>query len=271
MRRTSFLKLKGFVLLVSLYLAFCIPVFAASDARVYDEASLFTADEVTQLETTISTIKAQTPIDIVILTITDNQGMSSKAYARNFYINNGFGENRTIDGIILLIDMDAREVSIYAEDDRTTYFPDKRINKMLDHLPPYLSDGKYYEGANNFLNDVRQAIDAGIITKQPHKPFTDQYGNDLPIDVIVLTAIVAALVSLLVSLITRAIILHSYEHPRTTVPETIPDRSSVHYHEREDHFVTSHTSRVRIESNSSSGSHGSGGGGRSFHGGSRKF
>lgn len=271
MTKTVFLKLKSFILLVSLCLALCIPVFAASDVRVYDEAALFSADEVTQLENTISDIKAQTPIDIVILTTADNQGMSSKEYARNFYFNNGFGENRTIDGIILLIDMDDHEVSIYADDDRTTYFPDKRINKMLDHIPPYLSDGKYYEGANNFLNDVKQAINDGIITKQPNKPFTDKYGNDLTPEAIALNAIVAFLVALIVSLITRAIILHRYAHPRTTVPETIPDQSSVHYHERVDHFVTSHTSRVRIESNSSSGSHGGGDGGRSFHGGSRKF
>ena len=290
------IKRKSLVGILTLILSFiltALPIFAAEDTRVFDMASLFSDDDITKLETSINTLKNTYPLDVAIVTTNDTEGKSTQVYADDFYEQMGFGYNDTYDGLLLLIDMGSREIYISTEGTMISYFTDERISNILDDVAAYLSDGKNYEAADRFLRDVQKYMDEGIRSDQysvegdfvyspnhePHQPFTNRYGDPLTPMNIMISAGIAAIAALIIALIARAIVIHKYKNPRHTVPKTEPIRSSIHYSQREDRFVTSHTSRTRIQSNTSStGGHSSGrssvhhsSSGRSHGGGGRKF
>ena len=276
----------GFMLIMLLCLCTLCPTLLADETRVYDQAQLFASTDTQKLEQGISDLKNKYPLDIVIVTTNDAEGKTSQTYADDFYDNGGFGYNGTYDGILLLIDMDNRNIAISTDGEMPRYFDDARISTMLDHVIAPLKNSDYATGAYAFLDDVKTYMDKGIATNHlvyrdfqysshtPHKPFTNQYGQPLSISDIALCLIIAAIAALVITLIVRAIIIHRYKHPRFTTPPARPDRNSIHYTERQDHFVTSHTSRVKIQSDNnssggssihtSSGGHTHGGGSRGF-------
>lgn len=300
-----FIHKKGFMALLIFILTFTIsimPLLATTDKetvpsddlRVFDQTGLFTDDEFSKLEDAIATIQSTYSMDIAIVTTDNAEGKSSEAYADDFYDNNGIGYGSDADGLLLLIDMDNREIYISTCGSAIQYFTDERISTMLDNIYNYVADQKYYEGADRFLRDAKKYLEQGIPSHQytvegdfvykpeptTHKPFTNKYGDPLTPTNIGISAAASAVIAFVISLIARAIVISSYKNPKHTVPETAPNRSSIHYSERDDRFINSHTSRVRIQSNTSSGGSSHSGGrssvhhsssGRSHGGGGRKF
>lgn len=288
------------ILLCVLVFGICnVSLLAAADTKVYDYANLFTLDEVETLEDSAKKLAEAYQMDIGIVTTNNAEGKSAMEYADDFYDNNDYGYGSNADGLLFLIDMDNREIYISTCGSGIQYFTDLRISEMLDSTYEYVSNANYYGAATQFLKDVQTNIYKGIPSNQntvekeysdprvdynapsnPHQPFTTPAGEPLTARSIGLSAIVAALVASLIAFITRSIVQYSYKHPRYTTPATNPDDLSVHYTEKEDRFVTTHTSRVKIQSNnnggggsggsghssihSSSGGHSHGGGGRGF-------
>ncbi len=265
------------------------PLFAG-ESRVYDQASLFTSSEIQSLEDAISTLVATYQMDIVIVTTDDAQGATSQDYADDFYDYNGFGIGEDKDGLLLLIDMDNRNVYISTTGLAIRHLTDARINALLDNVTPYLSDGDFYRASTTFLRKVEGYFKAGIPSNQynqdeynnidpyeptKREPFKNNSG-EYPSGSSLALSIGASLIgAFLIAFITRAIIMYTYKHPRFTTPETKPLRNSVHYTERIDQFITSHTTSVKIQSSNNSGGgrssthHSSSG--RSHGGGGRGF
>lgn len=261
------------------------PIFASADTKVYDYANLLTLEEIESLETTATELAQTHQLDVGIVTTDDAEGKSAQAYADDFYDYNGYGYGSNYDGLLFLIDMDNREIYISTCGSGISYFTDQRINNMLDDAYDYVSDGDYYNACQSFLKNTDSYIKAGIPSNQfsyegefvssaKHKPFTNSYGEPLTNENILLSVVAALLGGALIAFIVRFIVKRTYTHPRYTTPQTTPDDLSVRYSQKEDHFVTSHTSRVKIETSSSS----SGGSsthrsssGRSHGGGGRKF
>lgn len=236
----------------------------ANEVKVYDYANLFTLDEVENLETTISSILANYQIDVGIVTTDDVEGKTTMAYADDFYDKQGYGVGSNTDGLLFLIDMDNRVPHISTCGLAIRYFTDARIEHMLDTVYDYLADGDFYGAASAFLSQVQGYLDSGIPDNQhnisvtpPHVPFKNQYGEPLNITSILLSIVSAAISAFIIALITRYIIAYRYKKPRYTTQQTRPDDMSIHYTQREDRFVTSHTSRVKIQTNNNP--HGSGG------------
>ncbi len=83
-----------------------------NEARVFDDAGLFTADEKAEFETTIQSMKKEMNMDVVIVTSDNTSGKTAKEYAENFYIERNFGVGSDYRGVLFLIDMDNREMYI---------------------------------------------------------------------------------------------------------------------------------------------------------------
>ena len=278
----------------------CHASFAA-EVKVYDLANLFTLDEVEALEKDAESLAQTYQMDVGIVTTDDADGKSAMAYADDFYDENDFGYGSDKDGLILLIDMDNREIYISPSGLGIQYFTDLRISNMLDSAYNYISNGDYYSTATDFLRQVKTYLDKGITSNQytterpfsnpreddndpymqqvspQHKPFTTSSGAPLNAQSIILSVVVSLLGAFVIAIVIRTAVNYSYKHPRSTTPQTRPDDLSVHYTEKEDRFVTSHTSRVKIQTDTN-GSHASGrssthrsSSGRSHGGGGRKF
>ena len=87
-------------------------VLASDDTRVFDEAGLFDEYEKEGLETRIEEVRKSENIDLAVTTTDDANGKTSEAYADDFYDSHGFGTGDDASGVLLLIDMDNREIYV---------------------------------------------------------------------------------------------------------------------------------------------------------------
>ncbi len=138
----------------------------AIDQKVYDEADLFSEAEEDALQMKAVELSEKLSLDIVILTIMDNKGKTSRDYADDFYDENGFGYGEGYDGLILLINMEDREVYISTCGKAIEYFTDARIDGVLDKVYIYLTEGNYSQGAEAFLTEVEHYVQKGIPSDQ---------------------------------------------------------------------------------------------------------
>ena len=77
------------------------PLWAAEGTRVFDEAGLFSAEEVQELETRIDEVRDSRDADLAVLTVEDAQGESAESYADDFYDSHGLGVGDDASGILL--------------------------------------------------------------------------------------------------------------------------------------------------------------------------
>lgn len=265
-----------------------------TESKVYDAADLFTEQEEQELQQFLVSTAKQIKLDLVIATIDYNRGKDSLSYASDFYDDNGFGYDYDCgSGVIMLIDMDNREVAIYTAGVCRVYL-DSRTDDIIDDITPYLTNGEYMIAADCFIDEVRKlaleamsdddyeeafeawySSDYSSISAQnefydkyvPQENFFTMFKNPL-IDIAI--AFVVAGVAVL--------IMRSSSKTKTTVNEkTYMQGGHINLRIRNDQFTHTTTSRVKIQTdNGGSGSGGHGGGhvsssGHSHGGSSGKF
>ena len=245
--------------------------------RVIDKADLFNETEVTLLENNIKDISDKYNIDIVIVTTDDVNGKSSRDYADDFFDYEGYGLGNDYSGVLLLINMDDREVYISTSGKGERYFTDDRIESILDNLYRYLSDGQYFDGAEEFLSNTKKYLNKGI----PSNQYTvDENGNIVLSTEEVMKRIgIAILISLGISSVVCAVVVATYKKPAVLPEETYVDKNSITFTKRSDRFISTHTTSRKIPKDNGGSSSGSGGrstthtssSGRSHGGGGKSF
>ena len=151
-----------------LWLCVCLPVYAvqgdepavtpalsSQEQRVFDDAQLFTAAQKQALEEDVAALKAQMCMDVVIVTTADAQGKHARAYADDYYDDNGFGVGEGHDGVLFLVDMDNREAYISTCGNMIDVLTDGRIDDILDSIAPRLQDQNYAGAAQIFLSQTQ--------------------------------------------------------------------------------------------------------------------
>lgn len=134
--------------------------------RVYDMAELLTEEEEEDFEEVIARQRKKLDIDIVVVTIEDAGGKNSQEYADYNYEVAGFGNGSGHDGIMLLIDMENRELVLSTEGKAIRIFTDERIEAMLDHIYEGASDGDFAASVEAFLEDTEYYAHQGISSNQ---------------------------------------------------------------------------------------------------------
>ena len=143
----------------------------AEELKVFDDANLFTEEEITKLGEEANIISNNYDMDIVIVTTNDANGKTSREYADDYFDYNGFGVGNDSDGILFLIDMDNREAYISTSGIGIRYLTDERIENIIEGvLNSGLGDGDYYGGAMAFLSGTKGFLERGIPS--------DQYSED---------------------------------------------------------------------------------------------
>ncbi len=224
--------------------------------KVYDYANLLSDNEEKELFNKIQDFINEYNMDMVIVTINDNNKSSSMAYADDFYDYNDFGIGDQNDGILFLIDMDYRKMWISTTGNAINIY-DSYIDPILDDCYDYIANKEYYECAMTFINSSANSY--------------EKYERAGWISGFVLAGIVSLIIPTVFCLYKKS----KHKAIRlATDADTYLVKSSFQMNKSEDHFSHSHTSRVaRSTSSGSSGSGGShrgssgtshGGGGRSF-------
>ena len=244
--------------------------------EVFDYAGLLSESEIADLEMQIADMKEKTGWDIFAVTTDYAEGKSSMAYADDFYDEYTAEDS---DGILVLIDMDNREIYISTCGKAIRYLTDARIERVLDDGFYYVSNGDYASCLSAMLSTAEYYYDAGISE--------NQYNYDVETGAVseyrVLTWMEVVPVFFLAVIVGLAIffgVKRSYKMKggRYEYPYMKYGKLDITAHE--DCFIRQHTTHHRIQTDSgSSGGRSSSGrssthqssSGRSHGGGGRKF
>lgn len=159
--------------LILILFFFLLPAHGAQAQEVLlnDLADVFTRDEKAFLQTESRKLSDAYQMDIVIVTTYDAQNKSSRAYADDFFDDNGYGVGAERDGILLLIDFDNGEVYISTSGQGIRYLTDQRIESILDDIfDSGFADGQYFRGATTFLDSTETFLRQGIPAGQENVP-----------------------------------------------------------------------------------------------------
>ena len=231
--------------------------------KIYDFADLLSEEEEQELFKLVSDYISDTNYDLAIVTIDDNPKSSTMNFADDFYDYNKFGMGETYDGSVIVIDMDYREIYISTTGFAIKMYNDNRIDSIIDAGYNQLKSARYYDCLKNMVHSMSNYFNIGYPSGNSNMQI-DKFGNPYYIRKIPYLALVIG--SIIVSTII-SLILYFKSRLKIKVLDTVkyinPDNTTVNVNST---FVSTHTSRIRIET--SSGSSGGGGGGSSFHSGS---
>ena len=234
-----------------------------TEERVFDYGDLLTDDEEASLRGLIAEREAQTGCDIVLVTLNESVGDSMYAlmdYADDFYDENRFGYDKPWgDGVILVDNWYS-----YGNYNGDTWlstsgrveerYSTRMINDLLDDVCDIVNVDPY-KAYTRYVNDIYKDMSRG------------RYGGlQLPGAVILIIALIVTIGYLLTN-------ISADKAKRTTTAQTYVVNGKSVIRNRQDVFVTKHTTSRRIESSSgghsgggghhtSSGGHSHGGGGR---------
>ena len=244
---------------------------------VFDYAGLLSLDELFELETQIADMKEKTGWDIFAVTTDYAEGKSAMAYADDFY------DGRTAedsDGILVLIDMDNREIYVSTCGEAIRYLTDARIERILDDGFYYVSNGEYASCLSVMLSTAEYYYDAGIQESQ--------YNYDVETGAVSeyrtltwMEVVPVFLLAVVVGLVIYFSVVKSYSLKGGRYEYPYMKYGKLDLTSHQDQFLRAHTTHQRIQTSSSSGgsSHSSSGrssthrssSGRSHGGGGRKF
>lgn len=238
-----------FVLICILLLVF--PVLAGGQSIV-DEADLLGESQVSRLEEHAQQIEESYNIDIVILTVPTTHGVDAAAFADEFYLTNGYGDN----GILLLLVMDSRDWVISTWGTIADTMSTSDCDSLFASAADYISAGDYERGFERYLDQLPMYV---------YPPHVNGVPKEMPdwgkLGIALLVGCVGAGIVLIVMISSMRT-----ARPKRSAAEYV-NRGSFRMSVQRDLYLYSTTTRTKIESNNSSGSHRSSSG-RS-HGGSR--
>ena len=129
------------------------------DAVVYDNASLLTSEEALSLEADIKALEQTTGWEIFAVSTGDAGGKTAMAYADDFFDAH---TDVDADGVVLLIDMDNREIYISTCGAAIRYLDDNRLDNILDEAYEYVLDAEYADCFREMLCGIEYYYQKGI-------------------------------------------------------------------------------------------------------------
>lgn len=275
-----------------LALLFALPAAARVDfdydsidpaVKVHDLAGLLSDGEEARLAEEMQALGDEYETDVAAVTVDENPG-TAQQLAEDIFDYCGFGYASGNDGVLLLIDMDNREVWIATRGQAKNAVRQSQIDPILDEIAPKLTARDYADAVEVFIDCVRYELACYAAEQNgeslppgyeaPYTPASTSGSTaNWPLRILVAAGIAAAVTGV------RMFLLYRRHRPVQTASEaasyTLPD--SFRVTRQEDVFLRSSVTKTHIPKNNggssggSSGGHSSGGGGSSFGGGGRSF
>ena len=135
------MKKKGFVLLMMVFLLLSVLPASAAEQRVFDNADLLTAEEEQNLQQFCEDAKEEYDIDFAYLTTKDTEGLSTREYGAQFYIEQNLGVGEDYSGAIFVLDMGEREGQLVTCGEAMEMITDADADAIWDEISSYFSNG----------------------------------------------------------------------------------------------------------------------------------
>lgn len=241
--------------------------------KVYDFANLLDENEEKLILNSINEFISKYDMDMVIVTIDSNPRYSAQKFSDDFYDYNSFGKNKTRDGVLFLIDMDTRNFYISTTGEAIRLYNDYRINAILDYVEPYIKDENYYEAVSSFIQKSAYYANSGIPSENENS-YINEKGDIVYYKKI--NYFFSVVGSLIITAIVIAILVNKNKMiKKATNANLYFNKDLAKITEKNDKFLTTHTTSVSLSSSSGGSGSGSsthssssgsshGGGGRSF-------
>ncbi len=151
---------------------------AYSKELVFDRADLLDKSQEKELTEKAQSLSVQYQADFVLVTTDDAKGKTAQAYADDFYDEHKFGYDEEYGrGLLLLIDMDNREVWLSIDGDRDAavhrLFPESVCQSLIGQAAEYLPDDAY--GAFTVLLDGAQTVFSGGTKDEVFGGYEDEF------------------------------------------------------------------------------------------------
>lgn len=253
------MKLKYILLLFVLFLCQSFNISALdTQQKLYDNADIFTDIEEQQIKNKIDEYIDEHNMDLIIVTTSINTYSNTERFLENFYQSNNFGISSKKNGTIMAIDLDNQMYEFISYGEMQRYLDDDRINEVYDYVDQmYNANNKdYYVLSTSFIDRLDYYVDLGIPDSN-----IDTYVSEDGIMHIKRTFpwFKVSVFAIVISSVIVLIMAHKSKMiKKANNASAYVIQNSVEITNRSDHFVTTHTSRVRKSSSSS----GSGGGSR---------
>lgn len=238
--------------------------------KIYDYSDFLTDSEEQLLKDKIDTFIDTYNMDMVLVTVDSHNSSSTMNYADDFYDYNGFGVGIHNDGLIFVIDNNFSKENLWISTtgEAIRMYDDYRIDKILDAV---YDEYNYYELFDKFIDECSYYASLGIPSSNKNT-YINQFGDLVRIKHF--PYIVSIGISGLVATIVLLVLIHKNKMiKKATDANVYMNKEDIKITERSDQFITTNTTRVRINTSSggsggSSTHHGSsgishGGGGRS--------
>ena len=229
--------------------------------KIYDYADKLTDVEEEQIKEKIDDFIAKYKMDMVLVTVNEHNNYSTEEYADDFYDYNGFGVGKTHDGIIFVIDYNFEKENMWMSTtgEAIRMYDDERINNILDVV---YEDYDYYELFSDFVDECSHYASLGIPYSNKHTYINSKgelvYERSFPWFI---SLGISAIVSTIVLLV---LVAKNKMVKKATEANAYMNKESTNITDRSDKFITTHTTSVRI--NTDTGSSGRIGGSSTHHG-----
>lgn len=167
-------RINAFLLTSMLFICTAfLPVFSEYTDNVIDYDGIIGGD-IYALQERIDDIYFDYDLDVVIVATEDVEGKSSRNFADDYYDENDYGVGGDNSGLLLLIDLDNRNIWISTAGTAIDIFTNDRIDAMLDDIMPYASDSDYYDACESFIDNIVYYAQEGVPDGQYRQ---DEHGN----------------------------------------------------------------------------------------------
>jgi len=257
-------NIKYILILFLMFIGTCNIYAVDTSDKVYDYAQVLTPTQEKELKNAIDLFIANHNMDMALVTVKYHEKSNTMNYADDFYDYNGFGIGTNYDGVIFVIDFTFGYTDIWMSTSGKAIdiYTDSRIDRILDSVA-YDKDDGYYEMFNTFINECDYYAKQGIPSYGEYTTNSSyNWGKMIIWSLIIPTVIIVILV-----------LRNKMVKPATNAGEYLV-KNSVVINKRNDRFITTHTTSVRINDSSSSGGGSSthrSSSGRSHGGGGRRL
>ena len=262
-------KLITLFTLIAILLSLSLSVQAAAP-WVVDNAYLLSSDETADLNRQIQELRDQLELEIVIVTINGTGNKDVQQYADDFYDTNGYGFGPTNSGILLLLDMNAREWYMSTCGEAIYIFTDYGLDQLGEQILPYLSDGDYYGAFTAWIRALpafvqayhnQGSIDGYVDPDAYESPYGEEivFYNDGSTFRYLIIAVVVGLVASLITVLIMRSRMNTAKLQKGAA--NYLKSGSFHLRQRSDMFLYSRVTKERRQQSNTSHS----GGGSSVH------
>ena len=153
-----------------------LPVPGTPGSWVNDYANLFSTSEVSQLDQKLNEFEYRTSTQIFVVTIDDNNGYPANMLAPMIGEAWGVGQQGKDNGIIILVDMQDRDMHIATGYGNEEYVTDLLAGRIVDHeIIPNFKNSEYFTGIDA-ATDVLISLLDGKFTADEYRKQTSSRG-----------------------------------------------------------------------------------------------